>query len=228
MTDEATKTRTARGEVFARKYLSGRIIDIGCGPDPIAPHAEPFDLEHGDAQCIAEVRANGEYDAVCSSHCLEHMRNVPEALSQWWRLVKPGGHLIVVVPDENLYEQGTWPSLFNWDHKATFRLGGEASWCPVSYDIRRLVSELHDAEIISCDLQDHNYDYSRRQSRIGGIGRVLFRSKYLFHSLFARLGKPGRRVAALVDLLFDHLGAPVDQTAGPALAQIQVIARKRN
>src|SRR5690348_14443562 len=113
MTNEASKTKRVRGEEFVQRYLQGRVIDIGCGADPIVSHAERFDLAEGDAQEIAAVRQAGAYDAVYSSHCLEHMRDVRRALQQWWSLVRHGGHLILVVPDEDLYEQGGWPSLFN-------------------------------------------------------------------------------------------------------------------
>src|ERR1700730_16888727 len=106
MTNEASKTRAVRGPQFAELYLAGAVIDIGCGLDPIVAHAEPFDLQHGDAQEIAALRPNAAYDAVCSSHCLEHMRDVPKALEQWWALVRDGGYLVLVVPDEDLYEQG--------------------------------------------------------------------------------------------------------------------------
>jgi len=227
MTDEATKTSRVRGDGFAGKYLVGRIIDIGCGPDPITPHAEPFDLAHGDAQYVAEVRPNAAYDAVCSSHCLEHMRDVPQALSQWWRLVKPGGYLILVVPDENLYEQGTWPSMFNLDHKATFRIGGESSWSPVSYDIRSLVLSLPAAELLDCEIQDLGYDHRRRRTHIGALGRVAFGLRRRAVAVLRRLGSTGRRAANLASRIFDLMGVPVDQTDGAALAQIQVIARKR-
>src|SRR5258708_1748845 len=138
MRDEASKTRALRPRDFAEIYLNGRVIDIGCGPDLVVPHAEPFDLEHGNAEEIAGIREMGAYDAVCSSHCLEHMRNVPKALEQWWALVRERGYLIVVVPEEDLYEQGGWPSLFNRDHKATFTLGRQTTWSPVSYDIVEL------------------------------------------------------------------------------------------
>ena len=70
MSAESSKTRRLRGAGFEEKYLRGRVIDIGCGPDLVVPHAEPFDVEHGDAQLIATLRPNGAYDAVCSSHCL--------------------------------------------------------------------------------------------------------------------------------------------------------------
>jgi hypothetical protein len=70
----------------------------------------------------------------------------------WWALVKPGGYLVIVVPDEDLYEQGMWPSRFNTDHKATFNLGESKSWSPVSYDIEALVQALPRAEIIEARL----------------------------------------------------------------------------
>src|SRR4051794_20067410 len=107
---EASKTREIRGEDFTRIYFSGSVLDIGCGPDLVVPHAKPFDFEHGDANRILDFLAPESFDCVHSSHCLEHMREPPVALAQWWALVRPSGYLIIVVPDEDLYEQGVWPS----------------------------------------------------------------------------------------------------------------------
>jgi len=227
MTDEASKTRAVRGKEFDETYLQGRVIDIGCGPDLIVAHAEPFDLAHGNAQEIAKLRPNFAYDAVCSSHCLEHMKDVPAALTQWWALVKPGGYLVLVVPDEDLYEQGGWPSLFNADHKATFRIG-EDTWSPVSHDIIALVRSLDRAEIISCVRQDNGYDYTQIKSSISRLDRCLFRAHRLTKAVFRRLGFAGPFLDKAASRLFLSLGTPVDQTAGSALAQIQVIARKRD
>jgi len=42
--NEATKTNRIRGEEFKLRYLSGRVIDIGCGKDLVVPGAIPFDL----------------------------------------------------------------------------------------------------------------------------------------------------------------------------------------
>jgi hypothetical protein len=50
------------------------------------------------------------------------MNDPAAALSEWWQLVAPKGHLIVMIPDEALYEQGYWPSLFNPDRKCAFSL----------------------------------------------------------------------------------------------------------
>jgi SAM-dependent methyltransferase len=226
LTDEASKTRAVRGAQFAQVYLQGAVIDIGCGPDPIVAHAEPFDLQHGDAQEIAGLRLNGAYDAVCSSHCLEHMRDVPRALAQWWALVRKGGYLILVVPDEDMYEQGGWPSLFNYDHKATFRLNKEHSWSPVSYDVLPLVRSLDGATIVSCDRQDHGYDYSLMRTSISVLDRVLFRSYRTTNAILRRLGRPGKALGVVTNRFFKLLNTPVDQTEGTALAQIQVIAQK--
>jgi SAM-dependent methyltransferase len=227
MSNEASKTRAVRDAEFAERYLNGRVIDIGCGPDLIVPHAEAFDLEQGDAQEIAKFRPAGAYDAVCSSHCLEHMRDVPGALRQWWTLVRNGGHLVLVVPDEDLYEQGAWPSLFNTDHKATFRLRKDTTWSPVSYDILDLIQRLEDVEVISCERQDQGYDYSLRKTSISLLQRLLFSMDQRRKALFRRLGLAGTAVDRTVARFFLLLGTPVDQTNGAALAQIQVIARKR-
>jgi SAM-dependent methyltransferase len=228
MTDEASKTRAARGPQFESTYMRGAVIDIGCGPDPVVAHAEPFDLQHGDAQEIAALRPSGAYDTVHSSHCLEHMRDVPKALAQWWTLVRNGGYLVLVVPDEDLYEQGGWPSSFNYDHKATFRIGKEHSWSPVSYDILTLVSSLDGAVVISCGRQDLGYDYALMRTSLSTADRLLFRLFRMTRGVIRRLGDRGRPLAGIANRLFRMLNAPVDQTEGAALAQIQIIAQKRS
>jgi len=54
--DEALKTRGVRSQDFYQKYLSGRVIDIGAGKDLVCDHAEGFDVEDGDANCITKYR----------------------------------------------------------------------------------------------------------------------------------------------------------------------------
>ena len=70
-----------------------------------------------------------------------------------------GGYLIIIVPHEDLYEQHNWPSLWNSEHKHTFRLGNNTSWSPVSFDIISLVNELNGFKIVSAKIQDNNYNY---------------------------------------------------------------------
>lgn len=224
--DEAAKTNRARGADFAAHYFSGHVLDIGCGDDPVVPHAVPFDRPQGDANNILDYLAPESFDCVHSSHALEHMRDVPKAFRDWWTLVKPGGFMITVVPDEDLYEQGSWPSLFNSDHKATFRLGKPDSWSPVSYDLRRLAENLPDCAIIDARIQDAGYDHRLPRRRPNAFGRALMRLASLRHKVLWRLGVRNERVLTLFDRFENSLGCPIDQTLGRAMAQIQIILRK--
>ncbi|MBA2690435.1 MAG: class I SAM-dependent methyltransferase [Burkholderiales bacterium] len=135
---------------FVGKYFAGDGIDIGAGPDNLAQYSEQFplmtslrvwDLPDGDAQYMAGVD-DETFDFVHSSHCLEHLRDPLEGLSNWLRILKPGGFLIGLVPDEDLYEQGQFPSTFNSDHKHTFTIFKTKSWSPKSINVVDLVSHL--------------------------------------------------------------------------------------
>ncbi|AOS44549.1 hypothetical protein Verru16b_01612 [Lacunisphaera limnophila] len=42
---------------------------------------------------------DASYDFVLSSHCLEHVANPLAALREWRRVVRPGGHLVLLLPD---------------------------------------------------------------------------------------------------------------------------------
>ena len=221
--DEASKTRRIRGRDFEGKYLGGKVIDIGAGKDPVCAWAEVFDVADGDANFITRYRAAESYDTVHSSHCLEHMFRPDEAIREWWALVKPGGYLVVVVPHEDLYEQGIWPSIFNRDHKATFRLGGESSWSPVSFDIGKLVRALPGATLIDAEVQDFAY---RHELRFKGGRPRKRRSLKLLKSIARRIPFVGQRLRRRLEDIGVGWGVPVDQTGREALAQIQVIVRK--
>jgi SAM-dependent methyltransferase len=41
------------------------------------------------------------YDAVLSSHVLEHLSNPLRALEEWRRVVRPGGHILLIVPHKD-------------------------------------------------------------------------------------------------------------------------------
>lgn len=228
--DETAKTNRVRGPDFATKYLQGKVLDIGCGSDIVCPGAQPFDKEHGDAQRISDYLPQESFDTVYSSHCLEHMQDPEAALRQWWSLVKPGGFLVTVVPHEDLYEQGVWPSRFNSDHKCTFRVGGETKFSPVSYDISQLIAHLPQAEIVDVQLQDQGYNYELMSPKPGSANNPLVPLRWtrnLLRALCKPLPDARRRVTWWIeDLYFHRYGHPVDQTSRDALAQIQVIAQK--
>ena len=148
---KAAKRRFHDGN-FASKYFVGNGIDIGCGNDSVGQYINmfpriisvtPWDIQHGDAQYLAGVPDNS-FDFVHSSHCLEHMVDVPVALSNWARVLKPGGHIVVTVPDEDMYEHGVWPSVNNSDHKWSFTVCKAASLMPKSINITTLVEHISD------------------------------------------------------------------------------------
>jgi SAM-dependent methyltransferase len=153
---------------FINRYFVGDGLDIGGKPDPLGLYREVFcrmgvvrtwDLEDGDAQLL-EGLEDHSFDFVHSSHCLEHLRDPSEGLRNWLRVVKPAGHLIVTVPDEDLYEQGQFPSTFNRDHKWTFTIHKRASWSPKSISLLSLVDMLGpEAELVKIELLDATYRY---------------------------------------------------------------------
>ena len=151
----------------------GRGIDIGCGDDVLHPCEEfpkivsvhPFDKDDGDAQNIHWYIEEETFDFVYSSHCLEHMTDPYKALLRWFRLVKKGGYLIFQVPDEDLYEQGVFPSRWNQGHRHTFTINKKLSWCANSInvvDLVRIVKE-DGGQVEVMKLVDTNYDHGKSE-----------------------------------------------------------------
>lgn len=153
---------------FATRYFVGEGIDIGAGPDAIGQYVELFpgmrscrawDKPDGDAQLLVGI-ADASLDFVHSSHCLEHMRDPHEALSHWLRVLKPGGHLVVTIPEEDMYEQGVFPSTFNSDHRWTFTIHKPSSWSPKSVNLTELLSRFTaTAEILRIEKLDATFRY---------------------------------------------------------------------
>jgi SAM-dependent methyltransferase len=220
--NESTKSQAHWGKL-ERQATQGSGIDIGCGPDPVTPDARRFDLEHGDANVVSQY-VKEQFDFVYSSHCLEHMHDPRKTILDWWKLVKPGGHLFVVVPDEDLYEQGVFPSRFNDDHKATFTLAKSQSWSPKSINVLDLAHSLPGGQLASLQLQDCGYD-----RRLMSFGKE---PPGLLSRLAARIYSGMRKTLAESRLVgirrFLTAYYPVDQTSPPfnAQAQIQLIVKK--
>lgn len=135
---------------FTSRYFVGKGVDIGGKPDPLALYVELFckmesvytwDWEDGDAQFMSSV-SDDSLDFVHSSHCLEHLLDPREGLRNWLRVLRPGGHLVVTIPDEDMYEQGQFPSTFNRDHKWTFSVWKDRSWSDRSINVIDMLRDL--------------------------------------------------------------------------------------
>jgi SAM-dependent methyltransferase len=167
---------------FARRWFVGAGIDIGGKPDPLSLYAEFFprmtacrtwDWEDGDAQDLAGI-APDSLDFIHSSHCLEHLRDPRIGLAAWLKAIKPDGFLVITVPDEDLYEQGSFPpSDFNRDHKWTFTITKQRSWSEKSINVIDLLSSLGseaDIEKIALLNSTYRYDLPRFDQTLTPIG----------------------------------------------------------
>lgn len=143
-------------------------------------------------------------------------------IQEWWKLVKPGGYLFFIVPDEDLYEQGVFPSRFNSDHKATFTISKVKSWSPKSYNVYDLAKSLPESKIVKLALQDRNYDRTKASF---GNQPPPFYLKLIF-KLYTQLKKYLRLTNQTIESqLAKYFG--LDQLKKETvLAQIECIIRK--
>jgi SAM-dependent methyltransferase len=134
-------------EKFFEEFCRGKGLDIGYGGDLLAENCQGFDLEDGDAHCLAGFE-DEEFDFVYSSHTLEHLFDIQLALKNWWRVLKPGGFLILYLPDRDLYEKKkTLPSRWSVSHECFFLL--EKDEPPDTIGVLPLIKRtLSDYEII--------------------------------------------------------------------------------
>lgn len=150
--------------------LRGFGLDIGAGDDPLVlpggldhGYVRTWDRGDGDAAHLPGI-LDGTLGFIYSSHCLEHLPDVPAALARWGRCLQPGAPMLLFVPDYCLYEHLTWPSRYNPDHKATFSLtltrakvGRNNHWASPE-----LQHAIHAAGLIldGAALMDDGYDYN--------------------------------------------------------------------
>lgn len=98
-----------------KKYCVGYGVDLGYGGDPIVPSAITVDMpvpytKLGDGELNLGGDAtnlnwfsDGSLDYVYSSHLLEDFINTKEVLIEWLRVLKPGGNLILYLPNEQRF-----------------------------------------------------------------------------------------------------------------------------
>lgn len=116
---------------FIVPYTRGRGLDIGCGPFKAFPHFIGVDSGKGwkgqdirrdwvetEADDIS-LFADGSMDFVFSSHLLEHIEDTEKTLAEWWRVIRPGGHLVLYLPHRAFYPNCGGEGA-NPDHKHDF------------------------------------------------------------------------------------------------------------
>lgn len=143
-------------------YCVGRGLDLGCGPEKICYDAIGIDSGRdygGETQPglrldLSAPRSLGMFanccmDYVFSSHLLEDLLDTKGALSEWWRVVKPGGHLILYGPDPDYYPRVGQVGA-NPRHKR------DLYW----EDVWEILESFGNAELIQSSRHNDNGEYS--------------------------------------------------------------------
>ena len=123
--EKAYDRRCAEG--FWDLYAQGPVVlDIGYRggtPDaqPILPHAIGIELDTPGYDGFNLPYADETVDCVHSSHVLEHVTDSIGSLREWFRVLKPGGHLILFIPHAYLYERSiSMPSRWSGEHRRMY------------------------------------------------------------------------------------------------------------
>ncbi len=146
-------------------YLEGRdaILDVGCGSSRIIldlPSAVGMDILQNKLRwlwprhrllvrgsCESLPFRNGSFSTVINSEVIEHVPDSPEILTEMWRVLKPGGTLILGTPD---YSRWLWWVL-EWIYGKVLP-GGYAEEHISHFTYEELVSRLRTTgfEILDC------------------------------------------------------------------------------
>lgn len=110
-------SETSKYRHFTTLYCIGNGVDIGSQNDPVVPWAVSLDLPHDEystytsglapensLQWRGDARSLPFKDEVCdfvySSHLIEDFLEWGPILKEWSRVLKPGGHIIILLPDK--------------------------------------------------------------------------------------------------------------------------------
>lgn len=152
-TSKAMRRRYLEDErgIFPWKHvIAGRGVDVGAGNDKVPLDSFiGFDTKDGDANHLSRYFPKESFDCLHGSHVLEHMHDAKAALRDWLTLVKPGGYVVQTVPDVGAYENFTYPSRWNPDHKSSFSMIYRGSKFPVHHHIPTFLASFEDVATIS-------------------------------------------------------------------------------
>jgi len=96
-------------------YASPKKLNLGCSVTHLPTYTNVDVQEEVGPEVVCDIRElpfarDDEYDLVRASHVLEHfeLRECYEVLAEWRRVLKPGGYLVVCVPN---FEAQAWRSV---------------------------------------------------------------------------------------------------------------------
>lgn len=115
-------TETSKYRHLTQKYCQGCGVDIASHGDPVVPWAMNFELPEKDyafynsgQKPCGPIQLSGRaehlpfnddsLDFVYCSHLLEDFSDWLPVLKEWVRVLKPGGRLVVLLPDKTRWRQ---------------------------------------------------------------------------------------------------------------------------
>lgn len=131
------------------KFNQGRLLDFGCswgygvwqyrkaGYDAIGFEISKPKASFGVNELGIEIVSNYSrlesldscsFDFIVASHVLEHLPQIGPALRLFSRLLRPGGKLVVLVPNAGGRSAMEWPGVWPFTISREHNLGLDASW----------------------------------------------------------------------------------------------------
>ena len=133
------------------EFCQGRGLDPGAGNRTFSAETVCLDMHPQSPEVMQGDATNlpfrdGEFDYVINSHLIEHLPNPRIAICEWLRVVKPGGHVCMIIPNTihtNGFNSDKTPHRFEWSPREFvidvlgislgdapwFTAAGRLSWC---------------------------------------------------------------------------------------------------
>ncbi len=113
-------SETSKYQSLTQPFCVGCGLDVASGGYPVVPWAWQLDLPEDEynyynsnqptrgpiqlrGKADALPVASGTLDFLYSSHLLEDFEDWRPLLREWLRVLKPGGHLVILIPDRELW-----------------------------------------------------------------------------------------------------------------------------
>lgn len=159
-------------------FVFGHGLDLGCGCWPLKVEKTQgysclgVDAGHSKMACeaadiIADVSnltmlKDEAFDYVYSSHTLEDMPYTEAVLREWWRLIKPGGNLILYLPltRKVAKEMGRedWEGFYPNKGEQGANIWHQRDFHP--QEIRDAIGEIGVAEVLADEIRGEKDEYS--------------------------------------------------------------------
>ena len=182
------------------KYAKGRLVDLGCGRVPLygtykdhitesicvdwgnTMHPNPY-LDQEQDLNVPLALPDASFDTIILSDVLEHIRKPEELLNEMYRVLRPGGHVLMNVPFYyGLHEQPF--DYFRYTRFALISMTEDAGYTVVSLESVGGVPEIL-ADLISKSVHP-----------FGPVGRFTAGVIQGLTGWFIRTW-PGRKISAL-------------------------------